>query len=448
MKNIEILKRREKILQKIPEIKHNAEISLKEKEILDQDLSAAQRIVIDYVKINKRKIYGGLAIHFALISKNHKGIYDSFDNIDIDFYSPDPNKDTVEITNALLRTGYENVSAKEAQHVGTIKIKTRRDDVADITYSWIYNYNKIPYMETKDGFRFVSPEYQIIDIYHTFIDPLFGWYKIDKNIIRASLIEEYFLIQKLPNLIQYFNLNHEYNNSERYLKMYEKLHDIIKIQHDVVLIDIFAYNIFIKESKINDWQKRSIQNKNLVGYTRNPDKAMNEIIEKLRIKLYKIEFYLPLLEIHGESRKLIIDNNVLLTLYQEDLCFPFQIYDGYKIGSYHLILRMLYIQTFNFIGKNINLYSLYIYMINHLQNAREHWLKKNDKLGIENNIFQELQITCYGTGFKSPFSKETIRILSKNRFQYLPKKPTNDKLPNYVYPNTSGKKYKTIDNSV
>ena len=102
----------------------------KKKEILE-----VNKIVLDYIKENKRKIYGGYAQNKLIVSKNSKdAFYDEDDLPDIDFYSPEPIKDLINLCNLIYAKGHKPVEGREATHKETYSIFMNYTNVCDISY--------------------------------------------------------------------------------------------------------------------------------------------------------------------------------------------------------------------------------------------------------------------------------------------------------------------------
>ena len=193
--------------------------------------------------------------------------------------------------------------------------------------------------------------------------------------------------------------------SEKYLLL---LIEILKDREDVVIVGDLAYNIFIDVSDIPKRKERLVQVKTVAAYARDLNQVMSELIKKLKIRKFSIEEYRPLLEKFGPHLRLVIDSTPVLTLYSDTFCLPYKRVSGLQIGSYHVCLRMLYIQRFITFRDDENAHQKSGYMIYQLQAAREHWLKVKRKLGIEETLFQELQIECIGrlTCRLSPFHRK------------------------------------------
>ena len=410
------------------------------------DVTEYKQVVRDYLVQTGRKIYGGLAIHFALIAKNMPEIYTTMDNVDYDFYSPDPMGDVTALTNLLISRGCGKVHIKSAQHEGTIKLVIHHQEVADITYCWSHHYYKIPHGKSECGLQYVMPEFQIIDTYKIFVDPLF-WYKVEQNIVRAHLLEKAYLVRPNPPLRQSFDNSKNTSLVDPESKLRTRFNDLLvalKSRNDLALVDTFAYNIYIEESGVPHWKERMVEHLCHTAYTRYPHKVMLEIITECAINDYEIIVSRALLEKFGENYQLLIDGIPLLHLYGDDFCFPFKTFQTFNIGSYHLVLRMLFIMKFMHNRTSPNLYRKTQFMINHLYQARRYYLRKNRLIGTEDTLFQELQVDCIGTGFPD---KRTEHFEKKHKLlRVTVTAPISiNFFKTYRYPNSSGRPYKMID---
>lgn len=443
---MDVIKRREKILGKLDGLK---DLAIREADLKESpnkgDMKKALEIVLDHVRRLKRKIYGGFAIDVAIAAKSPKDrIYDDLTFPDIDFYSPQPMEDVKALCSALIEAGYKEVSAKSAIHGGTLKVRVEHTfEIADVTYCWEYLYHKIPTLSTEHGLHVVAPQFQIIDLYKTFVDPLFGWQKIDKNVRRAALLEKLYLLRLFPGTSKTFEHRKATKRSNGYLTT---LISCMKNRQDVVIIGDLAYNVFIEHSGISKKQSRMVQIDSVMAYARDTDAVMSDVIKVLKIRKYNIEEYRPLLEKYGNQLRLVVESVPILILYNDNFCIPYKQMRGLQIGSYHVCLRMLYIQKFVNTRDAFDLTKKATYMIHQLQAAREHWLRCTRQLGIEPSIFQELQIECLGTAFMSSITLSQRDRKRKNGFpfySYNPYKPSAN-LP-INYPNTSGSLMQTID---
>jgi hypothetical protein len=171
-------------------------------------IKEGNKIVYDFVKSKGLIITGGLAIDILLRSKG-KFLYpdELIEFPDIDCISTKSVLDSQELALILHQKQFPNVSAINALHVLTRRVRCDNRVLADITYVPTNLYSKIPFVEI-DGQKIIHPWYQHIDQHmlmsKPFIDPpkenIFN--RLKKDITRYNLLDELFpIIAKQPKRI-------------------------------------------------------------------------------------------------------------------------------------------------------------------------------------------------------------------------------------------------------
>lgn len=441
--------RRRRVLERLGDLEKAAEQqrNVRMSPTLETMLPAAE-IVLKHVIKHKRKIYGGMAVNLAILEKSPKdAIYSRTQWPDIDFLTPEPTQDIESICKELLAAGYTKINAHAAVHGATVKVHLQNSilEAADITYCWSRNYNKIPTMVTKEGVHYVSPSFQCIDMYKIFVDPVFSWNKIENNIKRATLIEKLYLLRPFPSLKQQF-VSKKLSDKNRELR--NKMLDFFDNNSDIVIVDVLAYNCYIKLSKTSKQSAKLVKMGDVSLYVSDPMQLIDDVIAYLGLKKdFAKKVYVPLLEHYQGKVSLDVHGETILTAFSDPFCIPYQdVADAHRrvqIGSYHVVLRMLYIQRFYCAtADDYDGVKRCGFMINHLQAAREDWLRRYHKIGTEQTFFRELQAECIGQGFLDP------RIIAR-QVPYHKKFPNYDPASNkinheYQYPNTSGRLAYTI----
>ena len=387
----------------------------------------------------KRILYGGLAIHFALIAKDPKlAIYSETDFPDIDAFSPDPMGDLKELIDRLTKAGFGNVRAEQAFHVTTYKLKCEKyvSEVADITYCWSRNFHKIPFDTNREGMRYVAPSFQVIDLYKTFIDPILSWQKIEKNVVRATLLEDNYLFHGFVPPRQRFE---PAKMTQAGLAVRAKVLDFLVGRVDCVLVGAGAYNCFIRYARPPSWQERLVKPGELEVYAADAPKFVQDLLSVLRLQEYTVEKYRPLLEFYRGMQRLVVGGvDVLSVFSDDDLCIPFQMHERMQVGSYHVVLRMLYIQRWVARLESDSRKRREIdYMIDNIQFSREQWLARRQRIGTEPGLMQELQAACMGDELISPFTRYVDRRLQGKHIVI----EAGRRMPDLRFPNTSGRKY-------
>ena len=121
-----------------------------------------------FIKKNNYILYGGMAIDLALKEAGHPGIYGPDSIPDYDFMCADFYTVSNEIAKNLHEQGFENVTAINALHLTSRRVRIDFVPVADITYVPKNLLETIPFITTKYGFKVVHPDFQRIDMLRSF----------------------------------------------------------------------------------------------------------------------------------------------------------------------------------------------------------------------------------------------------------------------------------------
>ncbi len=191
----------------------NDQIKLKQNDIYKptlQERLKIHNIILDFIKKNKRKVYGGYAVNQLLVSKGCEPIYKDYEVPDIDFYSIDPNSDVINLCNILFDSGYTRVSAREAKHQNTYSIFVNFDLYCDITYMPSNIYKKIPYI-TIENIIYVNPNFMIIDYLRMITDPLNSYWRIEKSFSRLIKLFEFFPLPRFNKEIEIVDSDNDFH---------------------------------------------------------------------------------------------------------------------------------------------------------------------------------------------------------------------------------------------
>jgi len=155
----------EKKLSKEKLLEHRLEKAVSEAEQIlnyesahNEDLQQALNIVKRFIQRKQRLCYGGTAINMLL--PKEKRFYDpNVDLPDYDFFTPNVEKDVLELVQDLKKGGFEEVIHRVGIHEGTKKILVNYTAVADVSYLDKQLYN-IYFKESQvvDGLHYTSPD--------------------------------------------------------------------------------------------------------------------------------------------------------------------------------------------------------------------------------------------------------------------------------------------------
>ena len=112
----------------IKNINKNIDFIKKEAEIYSKNIleptidefNKVKKIILNYIKKNKKIIYGGFAIDLYIKNINPKDkIYNDHEFKDVEFYSYDPLNDLKNLCDILYNKDFKEVIGRQAQHSET-----------------------------------------------------------------------------------------------------------------------------------------------------------------------------------------------------------------------------------------------------------------------------------------------------------------------------------------
>lgn len=406
------------VMGQLPEIVKEAE--KRAAEIIEPTIHEKKKVmnsIRDFIRKKKRKVYGGTAINELIKEKNPRdAIYDEYKFSDIEFYSPNPVGDLVELTNALYEAGYPFVQGKEAQHEETYSIFVNFVLYCDISYVPTRVYNGIKTIEI-DGISYTDPHFIFIDQLRIMNDPLNANYLWEKTFHRMYLLLEYYPLEYFNKPINIPKPSAEIQNlisetKKTFLKMKE-------IQDSCLISGFDAYNFDIDyaSQKINtDTMSRNNYGKNKVtnlkcnvpfldlvsvNYKDIVEKTYNFIRDNATDKIdVTIEEYYPFFQFQERSVFIKYKGEPVVRIIEANgRCVPnFRTTQGYMYVSYQYLLMSLMINKFrSFLDNNKDMYFNYSTAISNLVQTRNIFLDKNNLEVINKTIFGEFKISCVGS---------------------------------------------------
>lgn len=434
------------VLEKLPDIIKAAE--QKAGEVLEPTVDEKReimKIIKHFISTKNRKIYGGTAINETIKIVNPDDvIYDEHTFSDIEFYSPTPILDLVELTNLLYEKKYKYVIGKEAQHEETYTIFVNFQLYCDITYTPYNVYNGIKTIVI-DKINYADPHFILIDQFRIINQPLTAasqrWEKTFKRV--------YKLLKNYP--FEYFDkpitITKPTSEVSGYLsKIKNDFMGTKDVQETCLICGFEAYNFYIKHAisdRSVEQQARTVYDANKlanfivnvpylefvsINYKHTVERLYNFIKEIVPdpTKITLIEYY-PLFQYTGYSVFINYNNIPIAGVYEtHGLCVPnVKTTKGYMYASYQYLLMFMLINKFReHLNKNREMYFNYSIAISNMVTARNHFLTKK-KLGVINNtIFGEFVISCVGST-ESYLRESQLRGLlrfkqGKSPFRYVP----------------------------
>lgn len=442
-----------------------------------KELLSAIDHVIEFVKKNKRKIYGGYAQNKLIVNKNKEdAFYDDSEIPDVDVYTPKPLEDLREVADILHKKGFKDVLAGEAMHKETYYVSVKGERVLDLSYVPTEIYNNMPFVQI-DGMNYVAPEFIYIDLYKMFTEPYFSSFRWKKTFKRLRLLQKHYPFNKPTK-----KLNSAYDPPKNLETTVEKInktiYDFIKEKETFIITGQYAYNYYLEQSKIDKDSKIGISK--LFEQIKYPFMQLISIDYVLdTVKLYmaisssikgddKLSFkeHYPFWGMTGYGTVISYDNfPVLHIVSHNDKCLPINVdkarfynsgktivENNYKLtfGSFDLVLLMNLISNFRAkVTKMTDKYHYHKIMTSHLGEMRTYYFKQNGKNLLNKSPFQSLIIDCMGKAV-DPIKCTMERRKERKKkgkmivYRYDPENPTPK--PDYKFFNSSGNEIKNTIN--
>lgn len=156
-----------------------------------------EQVIWEFVLSHGRIVYGGAALR-ALIgdaAAEGEGEWSGVgtDITDIEFYSPEPGRDVVELCDLFRNEhGMEFVQGREAVHVSTMTISVGFKRCCDVTFMAKRTVAALPCIRAASGVWCVHPHVMAMDLLRMLTEPDTSYWRLEKAYVRLRLLEEHF----------------------------------------------------------------------------------------------------------------------------------------------------------------------------------------------------------------------------------------------------------------
>ena len=141
-----------------------------------------------------------------ILNKNSEdGFYKETDLADIEFYSYEPVKDLVELTDLIHKEGYLNTVGKSGVHQGTYKIFSNFHNYCDISYMPKNIYDRCPTIKI-DNLFYTHPHFMLIDAFRVYTDLLTSNFRLSKTFNRFTKLHFKNFVSQLEDLITFIGV--------------------------------------------------------------------------------------------------------------------------------------------------------------------------------------------------------------------------------------------------
>lgn len=441
---------REQDLEAIRKKMNDIVYEAKEKEvaILDptlKEFNTVMQAVKDFIKRNKKIVYGGSAINALIAHKNiDAAFYTELDMADIEFYSSEPYKDIMNLTKELHKAGFKHVRCRQAQHEDTYTIHINFHGYCDVSYMPAHLYNHAPTI-TLDGIRYIHPDFNLIDRYRVFTDPLNSFRILEKTLCRHSKLIKYYPPREFKGDLRKIPLEGDHNKFLEYTRK-----EILPNVSSLIVVGYYAYHYYMYKAK--DDQKLDLYVPYYEAISTNYKEDVKSIYNMLEKyygtlslseefkKRVTTEEYYPFFQFFGKKVVYLLDGKPFLIIYDNyEKCHPYTKLEKKKINiaTFPITIVMLLMnKLYHRINKNKKEMGNMWYMFSSLIKYRNKYFKKHNKTVMDNTPFKEFQVECMGYTI-NPRRKFFLGVVQRKKegkravFEYDPSRD-NTKLDNWI----------------
>jgi len=403
---------------------------------IKDEIKITRDMIFDYIKTHNRKLYGGLALEYLIKDINPSEIiYDELDIPDIDFYSPDPIEDLIQICNLLKDLKY--VRGREAMHKETYCIYVNNKLYANITYVPKNIYAKIPFKTIKE-FTITHPQFMIIDYFRIFTDPFVSYWRL----FERKAFERYL---KLDAYYPFPMNNKPIDVSELKSKdeIKREIFELTKDNDNLIHVGFTGYNYYVRESESTKYNQIDEKYYEIISMDLKSDSKLicDKLKEKYEIKI--IENF-PFFQYIGHSVSIYSPDDILLcVLYSHNnRCVPFA-YDSVNkinIASHnYVIMHMLACLMKYRVQNQEYLKQLHYKMVSNMMKLKESYIKESKDI----SLFKDFTLDIKGETLPPEKERQIIGEARKKNnkaylFNYEPAHGIKEEKTTYIFSNTSG----------
>lgn len=437
-------------------------VNIKKLEVSDPSISEIKKVndlILDYIRTNKRKIYGGLALDYLLKDKKaEEEIYKEYECPDIDFYTPDPMNDLIKLCNLLHEENFKFVRGREAIHKETYAIYVNNRLYCNLSYVPKNIYNKIPFKQI-DGLNIVHPYFLSIDYLRIFTDPIVSYWRLkDKKTFERFYLLNYYY--PLPFSDKNINLKSKENDefTEYILK---KILEITSDNDTIVHTGLYAYNFYLNESMILDKKLPRFKNLSIPYYelistnykedTLNIINKIKEFIDEDDIKI--VENY-QFFQYLGYCAKIYYKENLICIIYDNNnRCVPFKKNNKHLVTTFNYTLLYFLSIQMKYKVENDEDNKNFIYIIvSHLIEMKKYYFRRTKKTIFDSTPFEDFCLDYKGSTLSAEKERQLIGEQRKKNnkpflFAYEPSNKKDQEFGKYVFANTSGNVINNIKKS-
>jgi hypothetical protein len=432
-----------------------------------------KEVINDFIMKKKRIVYGGTAYNTLITQKSKKdAIYGANECKDVEFYSPKPIEDIMELADILHEKKFKFVQVRQAMHAETYTLFVNFEQYCDVSYMPSNIFLNMPAI-TIDGILYSHPTWILVDILRQYNDPITSYWRLkDKTFFRANVLLKFY-----PLELAEVNIPKPSTSLDG---IKEKIFKEIANFHTLIHLGSIAETYYLTRSS-------TVQTSNLEVISTNFSndvKLIAKIIEKIlgsRNKDIVINPYKPYFQFRDECVDFVLDGITLIRIMGSNgKCIPYNILnmenssyskiDSIQLGGYYKSIKpskrsssggsekkpyAIKLATFMVLFQHLLVERHYWYtsrsdkykevetLIKKILTVRNEYLKSKSLTVMDSTPYKEFIIRCtgdtidQGREFRLGLMKRKAKG-AKLLFTYDPDGSKSAKVPEYKFDNTSG----------
>jgi hypothetical protein len=426
-----------------------------------------KEVINDFIMKKKRIIYGGTAYNTLIIQKSKKdAIYGLNECKDVEFYSPKPIEDAMELADILHEKNFKFVQVKQAMHAETYTLFVNFVQYCDVSYMPSNIFLNMP-VSTIDGINYSHPTWILVDILRQYNDPITSYWRLkDKTFFRANVLLKHYPLELVEVSLPKPDTSLD-SVKDKIFKEISKLHTLIHLGS-------VAETYYLTRSSTIETSKLEVISTNFS----NDVKLIAGIIEKILGSKYKdivINAYRPYFQFRDECVDFVLNGITLIRIMGSNgKCVPYNILnmenssytkiDSIKLGGYYkksnqkgglkeanaiklatfmVLFQHLLVERHYWYTSRSDKYKEVETQIKKILKVRNEYLKSKSLTVMDSTPYKEFIIRC--TGDTIDQGREFRLGLMKRKaqgarliFTYDPDGAKSAKIPEYKFANTSG----------
>ena len=397
------------------------------------EFKQVRSIILEFIKKEKRIIYGGYAWN-SLVKKVNPSdaFYKDTDYTDIEFYSNKPVEDMKKICDILYAKGFNFIQGKSAQHEDTYTIFVNFTGYCDISYMPSNVFYGVQTANI-DGLRLIHPKFIMVDILRQFNDPMTSFWRLDKNIKRGKLIMKNYPLELSTKPFDMKKLN------PNTIKLVDFLIQHLAKSNSMLFIGQIANNAYLNPNPNVDNQVSVYDQTPLELISTNVSKDVKLIYNTI-IKYFLdtkqagafedkivLEQYYPFFQFTDKKAVFKYEGETFLIIYgNNEKCIPYNDIKlvnkdkpfNIKIGTFNVNFMFNLVRYHQaYADKDKNVQGLQDYIMSSLLDSRDKFLESNDLTVLDNSIFEDFKVNCLG----DPVSPMRKFMMSRRDRKLMPR---------------------------